>query len=195
MGWLFTPGQSRSQLIERLIRHDDNERARHLTLAHCVRGNVLWTVREVTFKTTESGYLPGFPQRYIGCDLMACQRGFGWGYKDMSESMGPCYYHCPLAYLDRVPEANAEWRAAVRLWHERHSRPIRVGEIWSIVPGCSVRAVEIVSARPLRGRGRHDGVIYRIRLDLLDFRQQDAAPESEDAQLPLPAFVTEAVSA
>lgn len=179
MGWLFTPGQTRAELIRRLTRTEDGPLARHVTLAHCVRGNVLWTVREVTPKTDESGRLPGFPYRYIGCDLMAAERGFGWGYKDLCESMGPFYYHCPLAYLDQVPEANAEWRAAVREWHARRARPIHVGDIWSLVPRCKVRAVEIVSVRPLRGRGRPDGVLYRIKRDLLDFCQLKAGAESE----------------
>lgn len=192
MGWLFTQGQTRAQLIQHLIRTQDSELARRVTLAHCTKGNVLWTVREVTYKTPASGYLPGFAQRYIGCDLLACQRRYGWGYKDLCESMGPCYYHCPLAYLAMVPEANAHWRAAVRLWHERQSRPIHVGDLWSLVPGCTVRAVEIVSVRPLRGRGRPDGVLYRLKPELLDVRQLQTGIESGPAptaeQLPLPSF-------
>lgn len=195
MGWLFTQNQTRAQLIRHLIRTEDNARARYVTLAHCVRGNVLWTVREVTYKTDAFGYLPGFPYRYIGCDLMAGRRGFGWGYKDLCESMGPCYYHCPLTYLATVPEANADWRAAVRHWHERQSRPIHVGDIWLLVPRCSVRAVEIVSVRPLRGRGRPDGVLYRLKRDLLDFCQLQTGVESEPVpaveQLPLPSFPSE----
>lgn len=195
MGWLFTQGQTRAQLIHHLIRTQDSERAHRLTLAHCTKGNVLWTVREVTYKTDAFGYLPGFPQRYIGCDLMAFRRSYGWGYKDLCEGMGPLYYHCPLAYLALVPEANADWRAAVRHWHERQSRPIHVGDIWSLVPRCSVRAVEIVSVRPLRGRGRPDGVLYRIKRELLDFCQLKTSAESGPspiaAQLPLPDFSSE----
>lgn len=191
MGWLFTRGQTRADLIRRLTRTEDGPQALHTTVANCVRGNVLWTVREITYKTDAFGYLPGFPQRYIGCDLMASQRGFGWGYKDLSESAGPFYYHCPLAYLDMAPEANADWRAAVRAWHERQSRPIHVGDIWSLVPGYSVRAVEIVSVRPLRGRSRPDGLLYRIRRDQLDSRQLELQPAEPEVQLPLMAFAAD----
>lgn len=57
--------------------------------------------------------------RYIGCDLRQCERGFGWAYKDLTEADGPCYYSCPPIYLNMAPEANAEWREAVRARHER----------------------------------------------------------------------------
>jgi len=189
MGWLFTHGQTRAELIRHLIRAEDGAKALHVTLCHCVRGNVLWTVREVTPKTGEHGCLPGFPQRYIGCDLLACRRGFGWGYKDLCERMGPLYYHCPLPYLDMVPEENADWRAAVRAWHARRARPIAIGEIWSLMPSCSVRAVEIVSLRPLRGRGRPNGVLYRLTRDLLDVQQTQIESEPDSPQLPLPALL------
>ena len=46
-----------------------------------------------------------------------------WGYKDMDESMGPCYYDCPerLMRQSDVDDANAvEWREACR--HKRRER-------------------------------------------------------------------------
>lgn len=46
-----------------------------------------------------------------------------WGYKDMSESMGPFYFDCPLSLLAKLgPTENAsslEWRANVRAFHAR----------------------------------------------------------------------------
>lgn len=46
---------------------------------------------------------------------------YEWGYKDMSEDMGPAYHDCPLIILKDVPcpesEWAVEWRQAVM---ERH---------------------------------------------------------------------------
>lgn len=48
-----------------------------------------------------------------------------WGYKDMSESMGPYSYDCPLSLLAKLgPTDNAtslEWREGVRAFHARRA--------------------------------------------------------------------------
>ena len=54
------------------------------TVGHTTRGNVLWTVWEIT-------RLDGDRVRYIGCDLLSHEKGYGWGYTDMEESMYPYY--------------------------------------------------------------------------------------------------------
>jgi len=51
-------------------------------------------------------------------------RDSGWGYKSMSESMGPRYYDCPLSLLDLAtsppPDVYAAgWREMVRKHHAR----------------------------------------------------------------------------
>jgi hypothetical protein len=121
MGWLFTHQQTRKELIERLTRDEESNGVTRKCLRRSTVGNVLWTVWEIVG--------PGDKvQRYIGCDLMACQRGYGWGYKDMCESMGPCYYSCPPVYLDMVPVANAQWRDQVRAHHAGRTRKVEVGD-------------------------------------------------------------------
>ncbi len=120
MGWLFTQQQTRKQLIERLTRDEEFIGISRKCLRWSTVGNVLWTVWEI------SG--PGETvRRYIGCDLMACHRGYGWGYKDMCESMGPCYYSCPTCYLDMVPVANAQWREQVRAHRVARTRKVEAG--------------------------------------------------------------------
>ncbi|MGH8549817.1 MAG: hypothetical protein ACRERU_14675 [Methylococcales bacterium] len=100
-------------MVEDLIKDETTaEGSLRRCLKHTLRGNVLWTVWEIT-------RADGSMWRYIGCDLLQCQRGFGWGYKDLTEADGPYYYSCPPIYLALVPEANAEWREAVRAQHER----------------------------------------------------------------------------
>ena len=89
-------------------------------LAHCFRGGrfsgVLWAVWERTFSGGERA-----TERWITCDLLRYQKDYGWGYKDMEESMHPYYYCCPLKYLEMVPidqyGGHAEWREGVRKHH------------------------------------------------------------------------------
>jgi len=94
-------------------------------LAHCYRGGafsgVLWAVWERTFIGNGQQAKP--VERWITCDLLRHQRDYGWGYKDMDESMHPYQYSCPLKYLALVPietyGGNAEWREGVRAYHAR----------------------------------------------------------------------------
>ncbi|MBN0182482.1 SAM-dependent DNA methyltransferase, partial [Pseudomonas aeruginosa] len=47
MGWYFSP-QSRSELIAELIAPQETERVSAKVIAHALRGNVLWSVVEMT---------------------------------------------------------------------------------------------------------------------------------------------------
>ena len=126
MGWLFKQGYSRRQLIAE--RTENWEKSgdmlvKSVCLAHCYRGNlysgVLWAVWERTF--TKEGQIICPTERWITCDLLRYQKDFGWGYKDMEESMHPYYYSCPLGYLEMVPVdqygGNSQWREGVQRYH------------------------------------------------------------------------------
>ena len=130
MGWLFKVGSTRRELIDERTRSSatagPNSMAVATTcLAHCYRGNlysgVLWSVWERTF--TRHGEQAQPTERWITCDLLRYQKDYGWGYKDLDESVHPFYYSCPLKYLDLVPidqyGGNAEWREGVRAYHAR----------------------------------------------------------------------------
>lgn len=153
MGWLFQCGASRADIIHCCTQPEDNDHARWTTLAYCTKGNVLWTVYEVFNKQSSE------TKRFIGCILIA-RASEGWGYKNMSESMGPCYYSCPLSYLDMAPEADSDWRQRVREHHARMSRTVAIGDVWSL-PGCSIPQITICSVRPLRGF--YEGTRYRLK--------------------------------
>lgn len=119
MGWLFS-SRTRSELIQDLIRPEDTARASVRVLVHALRGNVLWSVTEVTAKATGvyPDLAPGESMRFIRCDLL--QRSGGeWGYKAMDESMAPYYYSCPLRYLGMAKELSPGWREKVRAHHAR----------------------------------------------------------------------------
>lgn len=122
MGWLFTRGFSKADVIRELTRQEEDETRRRETMTHCVRGTVLWAVVEVTLKQETRR------KRFIACYLLRSQRGYGWGYKEMHESMHPYYYSCPLKYLDLVPVANAGWRAEVRTYHRNRHREVVIGQ-------------------------------------------------------------------
>ncbi|MDH5181134.1 MAG: hypothetical protein OEZ39_14140 [Gammaproteobacteria bacterium] len=153
MGWLFTKHASKSDIIRHLISPEENETRRREILAHCVRGKVLWLVIEITQKQTHN------TQRFIGCCLLATEKGFGWGYKDMQESEHPFYYSCPLKYLEMVPEANAEWRTKVRKHHRQQNRKVEIGQKIGII-NSTIPWVVIMSRRPLVGE--YDGKRYRV---------------------------------
>ena len=129
MGWLFKSGSTRRDLIEERTKSWERESGEMLMkstcLAHCYRGNVfsgvLWSVWERTFTNDNEELQP--TERWIQCDLLKYQRDYGWGYKDMEESMHPYYYSCPRKYLEMVPldvyGGNPEWREGVREYHAR----------------------------------------------------------------------------
>lgn len=117
MGWYFTNGGTRAELIRELIQGFTHEEtgARREYVAHCTIGNVLWTVWEDIH--------PGSPpRRWIGCDLLEKNRD-GWGHKPMCESVHPYYYSCPLKYLEMAPVASEAWREGVRqYWDNRRAQ-------------------------------------------------------------------------
>lgn len=122
MGWLYCAA-TRAELIEALIKPHDGKRYHTEVIAHAVRGNVLWTVVNITAKEPNefSDMKPGERKNVIGCDLLAKYKG-QWGYKNMSELMHPVYYTCPLRYLDMAPVQSEAWREGVRAYHAQRRR-------------------------------------------------------------------------
>ena len=112
MGWLFHTDRSygRKELVAEL-RQADRFGDGYEMLRSQVVGNHHWYVlrRKADGRTT------------IGLDLLqGGGRTGGWGHKDMDETMGPCYYDCPLGYLALASEPvgyAAEWRQKVRAHH------------------------------------------------------------------------------
>lgn len=124
MGWLTTYGSTlKSQIADRSASYE-TETAKRVCLAKCFKGNimysgVLWSVHEVTYKDGRPS------ERWISCDLLQYKKDFGWGCKDMDETMGPYYFTCPLKYLKMVPvdkyprTTNVEWREEVIKHHAK----------------------------------------------------------------------------
>jgi len=132
MGWTFHAGATRQDVIADLVKGWDGEEIKCISLSHAVRGNILWCLYETTHKAS------GKVSTWIGCSILGSDPGYGWGSKDMEESMGPCYYSCPLSFLDRAPQPgnkySADWRATVRAYHAKlaagrmNKRTVAVGD-------------------------------------------------------------------
>lgn len=131
MGWSFTcdRGFGKQQLVDEL--RDPSRFGKGQRLIHSsVVGNNHWYVAEIV----ETG------KRYIGLDLM--KSGYpdsGWGYKDITASMGPCEVNCPLMLLKLAPDGGGryetEWRERVLRHHaiKRAARSkrssVKVGDV------------------------------------------------------------------
>lgn len=159
MGWYFTTDATKRDIIlERTKNWANSDGTTGMCLTHSIRANVLWTVWEI--KKPD-----GTAERYIGCDLLGSSKGCGWGYKSMSESMGPYYFSCPLAYLAMVPEPPGEcakgWREQVREYHRLRSQKVAVGQVVTLRAGYKPSALTVVNLRPFQGRDE-TGRLYRI---------------------------------
>lgn len=69
---------------------------------------------------------------------------YNWGYKDMSEDMGPAYYDCPLVILKDVPcpddEWAIEWRKTVKEQH--YKKNAQKAAIKALRPGDMVEFID-----------------------------------------------------
>lgn len=116
MGWSFSCDRNHDKAA--LIAELRNPRryGSQKLIKSSVVGNHHWYVAEIT-----EG--PNAGKRYIGLDLM--QSGYpqhGWGYKDLTASMGPCAVDCPIGFLDLAPDSGGfetAWREKVRAHHAR----------------------------------------------------------------------------
>ena len=126
MGWSFSCNDTgRKAHIESLTnqRHFSNG---YVPITFRVVGNHVWQLVQ-----RPDG------AKYIALDLIAKERGGGWGYKSMDEDWGPYFFDCPTTLLDKAdPPAtpNAEaWRAKVFEYADRQKRLKR--EMQTLKPG------------------------------------------------------------
>ncbi|MET3376413.1 hypothetical protein ABIC89_005492 [Variovorax boronicumulans] len=157
--------------------HDElqNVGAFAAVLAHRAIGNRLWFLAQ-----TRSGKHAG--RIWIGLTLIDSRNGQA-AVKSMDESCGPCYFDCPLAFLDRVDPPTGPyagpWREKVREFHAN-----RMAKRAAIRQGLRVsydgRTYEL--RRSLGRRGwevqREDGVIFRMKARQLQQAAVLPAPEA-----------------
>lgn len=169
MGWTHTQKQTRTELIARRTApwendSDEDGKTVHVSgrcLARSARGNVLWTVWETTRTDKTDGAVIEV-DRWIGCDLLKREPDYGWGYKDMEESMHPYYYTCPLWYLDLAPKVTCEeWRRKVREYQEAKRRKVAIGDTL-VFNGLTIPEVTVVRREGRTLIGSYGGRLYRV---------------------------------
>ena len=126
MGWTFSCNDTgRKAHIESLTNQCHFSKG-YVPITHRVVGSHVWQLVQRPDGT-----------KFITLDLIAKERGGGWGYKGMDENWGPYHYDCPTTLLDKADPpatANAEaWRAKVWEYADRQKRLKR--EMKTLKPG------------------------------------------------------------
>jgi len=143
MGWDYQQGQNKKSLVVMLTRwgYLAEKVVAHKVINSSPGHAELWLVLE----TEKAG-------RLICLCLLQSQKGYGWGYKSMTEAMGPYIYSCPLDFLDQAPEACPEWRTKVREYAVRKQQndnvvaALRVGCTVQLIPGMKLNGVPLETA-------------------------------------------------
>lgn len=124
MGWLFDYHDiGRKAYIEKITSKAHFGEG-YTPLMHRAVGNHVWQL--VRHEPTG--------RKFITLDLIAKQKDAGWGYKGLSEDMGPYYYDCPLSLLDAadppINDTAATWRQAVR--DKQAERKAKAERTWGV---------------------------------------------------------------
>lgn len=111
MGWLTHCGYTKQMLVDHILDPSTYSEGVEV-LDHSLRGNQLWVLARTPDGVVINLYLLGYDR---SCD--------GYGYKGISEGMGPLYYDVPQKFLNQADtDINPKWRATVA-WH----RALRTG--------------------------------------------------------------------
>jgi len=145
MGWVFTRNQTKNELVNRLIQpyFDDETGNSSKCVRHSLKGNHLWCIFDNCDGKT------GLTTRYIALFLLSCDRDYGYGYKDLSESAHPFYYDCPISFFKDVPiVACEEWRQIVMSRHNEQNKKItfKVNDVL-INEKSSVKRVQLIEQK------------------------------------------------
>jgi hypothetical protein len=126
MGWTFDPSMTRLRevLVDRTAQCTiKNMQSVAIGQTQCLKKKyVLYTPRTGTLWTVlEQSWFNGDPpKRWIGCDLIEWGgKKRGWGWKSMTEEVGPTDLTCPLVYLEMVPDPGGlatAWRSSVQAY-------------------------------------------------------------------------------
>lgn len=130
-------------------------------IASRVIGSRLWFLAE-----HRAGAHAG--RKWIGLTLIECRHGSA-AIKSMDESCGPCYYDCPLSFLERadapVGPYAGPWRDKVRAFHAERRAKRAARQAGTRI---SYDATTYVLRCGLGRRGwevcrESDGVIFRMK--------------------------------
>lgn len=104
MGWWYKKDYTKKMLVDEFIKADN-------VIDHSLVGNNLWML-------VKSG-----DARVVCLSLLRSERWYGYGSKDIDETMGPNEVNCPLRLINNATEPindwSKEWREKVREYHRK----------------------------------------------------------------------------
>jgi len=142
MGWLFG-WSTRKDLVDHLCEGNGVK-----TLKRCFKGNNMWAVQQ-----TDAGITFAVLYLIKGPAYGNKNDRYGWGYKDVDETMGPYKLDFPVSWLDLLSpcdsEYSVEWRKKVRERAAEMAR-FKVGTTWRRSDGSTWTIVQRRSPTSLR---------------------------------------------
>lgn len=169
MGWTFIHSislyRSKREYIDRNCCTWDGADTKGEVVKSAMVGSTYYAAVRRTNKGTGQGYVFGVV--VLTRSAPRDPDGYTFGYKDMDESMGPCYYDCPAGILDLLDPTEQEyalnWRQKCRdqkvaTAEGRRRAPkigdrIRLAEPLKFTDGASLADFQVVNL-PRRGRQR-----------------------------------------
>lgn len=109
MGWDFCREWKTKKDVIKYLTREINEDDLYIrkTLAYAIGKDGLWIVYEVSHSGNKS--------EYISLCLIKKDNSEGYGYKEIFECLGPCYYDCPLEFFKMVlPDPGDTWQEQFR---------------------------------------------------------------------------------
>ncbi|WP_140843613.1 hypothetical protein [Variovorax guangxiensis] len=126
---------------------------RSAILGHCLKGSRLWVLAQVKEGSSKC-VLPG--TRWISLSLINVH-GPEVAVKRLDETCGPCYYDCPLAFLELVSEPEGPyagtWREKVRAFHAQNALGRQHRRLLEVGSRVAYGAETYLLQRPLGRRG------------------------------------------
>jgi hypothetical protein len=165
MGWTFTTGASRKEVMDD-IRGWYGPKSPTATLtivdeATTDYGRNWWVLYEYTPRVAERD--PSLVGKRFICLYMLKGDADGWGYKDVSEEMGPYQKNCPLRILEQAEPPCCDygyapkWRQEVReYWEQEAKRLAESKRDWQPGDVCLINGERYKVIGPFSGyvRGR-----------------------------------------
>lgn len=148
MGWLYRHDPIDDPVAYLTDQFNyENEHRRSEVLAAARAGSTVYMAIRSTEKATAASFV------FAAVILISNTRKNGFGYKDMTETMGPCECACPnrimrlLSPVADIPNPSyaAEWRARVAA-HHKAAAELRTKRV-SLRPGSIVTLERAVSFR------------------------------------------------
>lgn len=127
MGWTFTnkDGMTVQKFFERQFNYDKPEEKRSAKILRC---SATWNVAYMAYEVITGEKREVVALVCLIQHVPKAKDGYTFGYKDMTECMGPCESKCPKTILEMLTPTESkyasDWRD--RCWkriHERAAKP------------------------------------------------------------------------